>query len=56
MTLNMIFAQLLLLLKAINKEEVVSTDLVIGVGSRAELGDRLEVRMSGMLMVKISIK
>ena len=36
------FAQKLLLLKAVNsKEEVVSTDLVIG--ERAELGDSLEV-------------
>ena len=40
------FARKLLLLKAMNsKEEVVSTDLVIGEGSGAELGDSLEVQM-----------
>ena len=38
------FYRELLLLKAVNsKEEVVSTDLVIGEG--AELGDSLEVQM-----------
>ena len=54
-TLNLIFAWLLLLLKAINKEEVVST-VVIGVGNQAELRDSLEVQVSGMSIVKISIK
>ena len=40
------FARELLLLKAVNsKEEVVSTDLVIGEGRGAELGDSLEVQM-----------
>ena len=40
------FARVLLLLKAQHgKEEVVSTDLVIGEGSVAELGDSLEVQM-----------
>ena len=40
------FYRELLLLKAVNsKEEVVSTDLVIGEGRGAELGDSLEVQM-----------
>ena len=46
MTLNMIFAQLLLLLRAINKE-VVSTNLVMGVGSWAELGTDSRYRCLG---------
>lgn len=40
------FARELLLLNAVNsKEEVVSTNLVIGEGRGAELGDSLEVQM-----------
>ena len=41
------FARKLLLLKAMNskEEEVVSTDLVMGEGRGAELGDSLEVQM-----------
>ena len=41
-----VFTRELLLLNAVNsKEEVVSTDLVIGEGGVAELGDSLEVQM-----------